>query len=67
MAQAELPSAVLPARVARYVSTGAPISPYRRDLSGALNQIPRWGWAGIGVVSAIAAYRAYKRRKGAKQ
>lgn len=60
--QAMQPSAVYPPRVARYVATGAPISPYRRDLAGALNQIPRLGWGLIAAASAVIAYRRYKQR-----
>lgn len=37
-------------------------SPFMRDLSGAMNQVPRWGWFGVGAVALGLAYASYRSR-----
>lgn len=69
MSSAQLPrSAVLvpavsamPPAVQRYAATGQPTSAYWRDVTTVGNQIPRWGYVGIAIVSAWMAYRAYSK------
>jgi hypothetical protein len=54
------PVSAMPPAVQRYALTGAPTSAYWRDVTTVGNQIPRWGYIGLALVSAWMAYRAYK-------
>ena len=56
----------LPSEQGDYLRGGERPSTVVRDLSSALNQIPRWGWA-VGCVGFSAlAYSSYKSRKRKK-
>jgi hypothetical protein len=54
----------MPPAVQRYALTGAVPSAYWRDVATVGNQIPRWGYAGIALVAAWLAYRAYEGHGG---
>lgn len=54
-------------RVSAYMRTGAKVGTLGRDLTGGLNQMPRWGWGLICAVSVYAAYGGYRRWKGAQK
>lgn len=49
----------MPPAVRRYALTGVVPSAFRRDLVTATNQIPRWGYVALALVSAWLAARAY--------
>jgi hypothetical protein len=53
----------MPAPVARYMQSGAPVSALKRDLVTVGNQVPRVGWALISVGASWVAYRRWKARK----
>jgi hypothetical protein len=69
MSAAQLPSnaivvpsvSAMPAAVQRYATTGQPPSAYWRDVTTVGNQIPRWGYVGVALVSAWMAYKAYSK------
>jgi hypothetical protein len=59
-------TSVAPPLVRRYLANGEPVPTTLRDVATPLNQINRWIYAGIGLVSLYAAHRAYKRWKKTK-
>lgn len=60
------PSANGPPLVRRYVVSGEPVPSTLRDAMVPLNQINRWVYVGVGVVSLVAGYRSYKKWKKEK-
>lgn len=57
----------LPRGLQRYATTGAAPSTVTRDLVTVSNQIPRWGWGAIALVSAWFAYRAWSPERPPKR
>jgi hypothetical protein len=53
------PVSAMPVAVQRYALTGEAPSPLRRDLVTAMNQLPRWYYGGLALVSGWLAYKAY--------
>lgn len=58
------PSQPLPAPLAAYLQTGAPMSTIRRDLGSAMAQVPRVVW---GIAAVLASYMTYKAWKLVKE
>jgi len=62
------PAEIFPARWASYIEGGERPSAFGRDLSTAVNQVPRWAWmvmAGTFGVFAYMSWRGEKKRGAA--
>jgi len=60
------PVSMLPLPIAQFVATGEEPSHFRRDLTTAGNQIPRWLYAtlaGYGLWAAARSYRDWKKKR----
>ena len=57
------PAAGAPASFQRYVAGGPEPGTYGRDVTTAMNQIPRWAWITMAVGFGGLAYFAWYRRK----
>ena len=55
------PSVNAPSLVRRYVVSGEPVPSTLRDAMVPLNQVNRWVYVGLGVVSLVGAYRSYRK------
>lgn len=60
------PSANGPPLVRRYVVSGEPVPTTLRDSMVPFNQVHRWVYVGVGLVSLFAAHRSYKKWKEKK-
>lgn len=57
----------LPPELQRYVVSGEPMGTFRRDLSAASSQVPRWAYAILMVGTGYMGYRSYKAWKKARK
>jgi hypothetical protein len=56
-----------PKLVRRYVVNGEPVPTTLRDAVVPFNQVNRWVYVGVGLLSLVGAYRSYKKWKKEKK
>ena len=56
-----------PPAFAAFVQSGAPMPTLRRNITTAFNQIPRWAYGLVALVTFYGAYKSYKTWKGTKK
>lgn len=65
-ARSDLNAMPLPGALARYLTTGAPMPTWKRDLGAMSAQVPRLVYGALAAASLFFASRAYRRWRDAK-
>lgn len=61
------PTEIFPGRWGDYLAGGERPGTFGRDMSTAINQVPRWAWIGMTVTFGLFAYLAWRgdKKRGA--
>ena len=65
-ARSDLNAMPLPGALARYLTTGAPMPSWKRDLGAMTAQVPRWAYGVLAGASIFFAGKAYRRWRDGK-